>query len=122
VRKFEVLRLAARHAAGAERDRFRERAAFFLRDSLDRLAAFPTRTLCRPVVLLLSMGYTAAHMQANPDDTAPPPAVAVTDFGRPERFVPQKVRALKRAKLLLAAVALGGLAAAVALGVWLVAG
>lgn len=120
VRKFEVLRLAARHAAGAERDAFRERAAFFLRDSLDRLAAFPTRTLARPVVLLLSMGYTAAHMQANPADAAPPPAATPTDFGRPERFVPQKVKAMKRAKLILAAGAVGGLAAVAALIAWLV--
>ncbi|MBN9520247.1 hypothetical protein J0H58_17245 [bacterium] len=119
VRKFEVLRLAARHAAGAERDRFRERATFFLRDSLDRLQAFPTRTLARPVVLLLSMGYTAAHMRANSGDAAPPPAVTPSDFGRPERFVPQKVRAMKRAKLVVAAGAAGGAAAVVALILWL---
>ncbi|HYH67808.1 MAG TPA: hypothetical protein VD866_24135 [Urbifossiella sp.] len=118
VRKFEVLRLAARHAAGAERDRFRDRARFFFTDSIARLMAFPTQTLCRPVVLLLSLGYTAAH----PDDTAPPPAVAVSDFGRPERFVPQKVRAMKRAKLLVAAAAVGGFAAVVALVAWLLVG
>ena len=118
VRKFEVLRLAARHASGAERDRFRERARFFLTDSLARLTAFPTRTLCRPVVLLLSLGYTAAH----PDDAAPPPAVAVSDFGRPERFVPQKERAMKRAKLLVAAAAVVGFAAVVALAAWLLVG
>lgn len=46
----------------------------------------------------------------------------MTDFGRPERFVPQKVRAMKRAKLLLAAGAVGGLAAVAALGAWLLAG
>ncbi|QDU23918.1 RIFT barrel domain-containing protein [Urbifossiella limnaea] len=117
VRKFEVLRLAARHA-GPDAERFRERARFFFSDSIARLTAFPTRTLCRPVVLLLSLGYTAAC----PADAAPPPAVAVTDFGRPERFVPQKQTALKRAKLLVAAGAVVGFAAVVALGVWLLAG
>ncbi len=118
VRKFEVLRLAARHAAGAEAQRFRERARVFFTDSVARLTAFPTRTLCRPVVLLLSLGYTAAH----PDDAAPPPAVAVPDFGRPERFVPQKQTAMKRAKLLVAGGTVVGFLAVVALGVWLLAG
>ncbi|MFO0799642.1 MAG: hypothetical protein U0804_19395 [Gemmataceae bacterium] len=118
VRKFEVLRLAARHAAGAEADRFRERARFFFTDSIARLTAFPTRTLCRPVVLLLSLGYTAAC----PADAAPPPTAAATDFGRPERFVPQKQTALKRAKLLIAAGVVVGFAVAVALGVWLLVG
>jgi hypothetical protein len=119
VRKFEVLRLAARHAAGPERDRFRDRATFFLSDALQRLAAFPTRTLCRPVVLLLSMGYTAAHMTANPADAAPPPAVTPADFGAPERFVPQKLRAVKRAKRLIVAGAAVGFALLVGVGLWL---
>ncbi|HEX4613916.1 MAG TPA: hypothetical protein VH092_37390, partial [Urbifossiella sp.] len=122
VRKFEVLRLAARHAAGAERDRFRERAAFFLTDSLTRLAAFPTRTLARPVVLLLSMGYTAAHMQANPADAAPLPAITPADFGRPERFVPQKVKAVRMAKLLAAGGVAVGLAAVATFVIWLLFG
>ena len=117
VRKFEVLRLAARHA-GPEAERFRERARFFFTDSIARLMAFPTRSLCRPVVLLLSLGYTAAHH----DDAAPPPAVTVTDFGRPERFVPQKQTAMKRAKLLVAAGTVVGVLAVVALGVWLLTG
>lgn len=122
VRKFEVLRHAARHAAGADRARFRDRAAFFLTDSLTRLAAFPTRTLARPVVLLLSMGYTAAHMEANPTDAAPPPAAERTDFGRPERFVPQKQRAMKRAKVLVLAGAATGAALVLGLAAWLVFG
>ncbi|MDB5311379.1 MAG: hypothetical protein JWO38_5581 [Gemmataceae bacterium] len=116
MRKSEVFRHAARHASGAEKTRFRERTEFFFRDSVARLRGFETRTLSRPVVLLLSLGYGHAHLQKHPNDSAPPPAVEVTDFGTPERFVPQKVRALARFKKL---VAIGG--AVFAAGVVLVA-
>ena len=120
VRKASVLEFAARHATGAEKARFRDRAAFFFRDSVERLIAFETRTLARPVVLLLSLGYTHAHFQTHPDDTTPPPAVTVTDFGAPERFVPQKVLALKRFKRLVMTGAVAFVAAVGAGVVWLI--
>lgn len=118
VRKAEVFRLAARHATGAERERFRERAAFFFADSVSRLTAFPTRTKARPVVLLLGLGHAQAHAVAHPDDAAPAPKEGPPDFGAPDAFVPQKVIAKKRARVLLAAGAAAGalaLAGAVAL-------
>jgi hypothetical protein len=103
MRKSEVFKFAAKHATGAERDKFLERSDFFFRDSVSRLMAFPTRTLARPVVLMLSHGYMQAYFQAHPDESAPPPTVEVSDFGKPEVFVPQPVIAKKRAKLLAAA-------------------
>jgi hypothetical protein len=103
MRKCEVFQLAARHASGAEKEKFLERAAFFFRESVARVEGFETRSLARPVVLLLSLGYTHAHFQKHPDDAAPPPAVVLDDFGKPEQFVPQKAKAMKRAKLLVAA-------------------
>lgn len=119
MRKSEVFKFAAKHAAGAEREKFLERAAFFFRDSVARLSAFETRTLARPVVLMLSYGYMHAHFQKHPEEMAPPPAVEVKDFGTPEVFVPQKVIAKKRAKLLAAAgVAVGALGVAGLVG-WL---
>jgi len=69
-----------------------------------------TRTLARPVVLLLSYGYMHDFFQQNPDVVAAPPAVDVQDFGKPEVFVPQKVKALKRFKSLALAGAVGGAA------------
>jgi hypothetical protein len=68
MRKSEVFRYAARHATGGEHDRFRERAAFFFHDCVKRLSAFPTRTLARPVVLMLSFGYAHAHAVKHPED------------------------------------------------------
>ena len=111
MRKCAVFEFAARHATGDEKAKFLERADFFFRDSVARVAAFDTRTLARPVVLLLSLGYTHAHVRKHPETAAPPPAVAATDFGRPERFVPQKAKAVRRAKLLAAGGAVAGLLA-----------
>jgi len=120
VRKVEVFQAAARHATGAEKAHFLERADYFFRDSVERLTASETRTLARPVVLLLTLGASRAWFQAHPDDSAPPPAVEPADFGRPERFVPQKVRALRRFKLLVKLGAVGFAGAVVALTAWLV--
>jgi hypothetical protein len=103
MRKSEVFAYAARHAAGAERDRFRERSDFFFRTSVETLSGMPTRTLARPVVLLLSYGFMHAYSQKHPDEAAPPPAEEVRDFGKLEVFVPQKRRALRRFKMLAAA-------------------
>lgn len=119
MRKSEVLKFAAKHAAGAEKARFLERADFFFRDAVSRLTAFPTRTLARPVVLMLSYGYMHAHFGRHPEEAAPPPANDAHDFGRPQGFVPQKVIAKKRAKLLAAGGAAAGLLALLALVGWL---
>lgn len=100
VRKCEVFQYAAKHAVGDEKLRFSERAEFFFRDSIARLTASPTRTLARPVVLLLSFGFSRAYFLRQ-EVSAPPPKVDATDFGTPERFEPQKVRAVRRAKQLV---------------------
>jgi hypothetical protein len=112
MRKSEIFKYAAKHAAGAERAGFLERSEFFFRSSVGTLGNMPTRTLARPVVLLLSYGFMHAYFQRRGDESAPAPAVEVRDFGKPESFVPQKQRALKRFKIL----AVAG-AAAVGLGV-----
>src|SRR5262249_27711681 len=52
MRKSEVFKYAAKHAAGVERARFLERADFFFRSSVTTLQGMKTRTLARPVVLL----------------------------------------------------------------------
>jgi hypothetical protein len=63
-----------------------------------------TRTLARPVALLLSYGFSRAYFIRCPEAAAPPPA-GEHDFGRPEVFVPQKARAKKRFVLLVGAFA-----------------
>ena len=120
MRKSEVFKFASKHATGSEKARLLERADFFFNDSVSRLTAFPTRTLARPVVLMLSFGYMHAHFQQHPDESAPLPKAEVSDFGKPEAFVPQKVTAKKRAKLLALAGAVFGAACFVGLVAWLV--
>jgi hypothetical protein len=108
MRKSEIFKYAAKYAAGEERARFLERSEFFFRYSVDMLSTMPTRTLARPVVLLLSYGFMHAWFQKNRDVSAPPPDHPSADFGKPQAFETQKRRALRRFKLL----ALGGAAAA----------
>jgi hypothetical protein len=105
MRKSEIFDYATRHTSGAERQRFQARAEFFFHYCATALAEMPTRTLCRPVVLLLSYGFQRAYFLRHPDESVPPPSQTPMDFGRPEAFVPQKVRAKKRLVVLAGALA-----------------
>lgn len=118
LRKSEVFDHAARHTSEAERDRFVERAEFFYDYAVSTLSRMPTRTLARPVVLLLSHGFMRAWSASHPSATLPAPQAVPATWGAPERFEPQKPRALRRAKAL--AVAAAATAAAAALVAWLV--
>jgi hypothetical protein len=97
MRKSEVFKFAAKYAErNEERARFLERSEFFFRYVTTTLMGMKTRTLARPVVILLSNGFTHAYFQRHPDVAAPLPRVIPSDFGKPQVFVPQKVRAKKR--------------------------
>jgi hypothetical protein len=93
IRKSDVFCYAAQHARGLERQRFLERAGFFFDASVSTLSTLETRTLARPVVLLLSNGLL--HL-----DGAGAAAASVADadarFDAPSRFVPQKEAAKRR--------------------------
>ncbi len=121
MRKSELFRIAARHATGESRERFLERARFFFDAAVGRLQREPTRGSCRPLALLLSNGWKQAWVDRHPLEPAPAPRVRDLDFGRPQVFVSQKRRALRRAKRLVIgawALAVLGLGAA-ALVLWL---
>ena len=112
MRKSDVFMFAARHATGAARDRFLERAGFFFQASVSKLSSLPTRTLTRPVVLMLTNGLM--HAGCPTSATAPEgPRLSAADVGVPVHFVPQKTRALERATLLAAATSLVAIAAAI---------
>jgi hypothetical protein len=97
IRKSDVLYWAALHTEGEERERFIERGRFFFRSAIDTLLARPTRTLARPIVILLSSGWLHTWFEGNADVSLPLPAAAV-DFGVPETFVSQIERAKRRVK------------------------
>lgn len=105
MRKSDVFNYAARHTHGDERERFLARSDFFFHTSISRLSGMPTRTKTRPVVLMLTNGLMHAWFDRVRDISAPAPASAPTDFGAPHAFIPQKVRAVARLKLLAVATA-----------------
>jgi hypothetical protein len=107
MRKSELLQIAALHAGETQRGRFLERARAFHDYSLEELARRPTRTLCRPLVLLLSNGYSRSFFERPLPAPAAVPDRPAGGLRGPTRFVPQKVRAKRR---LLRALVLGGLA------------
>jgi hypothetical protein len=117
MRKSEVFRIAALHGVGAAREQFLERAEFFFQYSVAMLSAMPTRTLTRPLVIMLTNGvgrtWFRSHREGLPKAVQGrewPAAWTASDF------VPQKVRALKRLAALAAmATTAGFLALAVAL-------
>jgi hypothetical protein len=102
IRKSDVFCHAALHASGEERARFIERGRHFFRLSIDSLRSRPTRTLARPVIVLLSSGLMQPWLDANPSASAPPATRPDVTFGPRVPFMPQKQQALKRLKLLVA--------------------
>lgn len=106
IRKSDVFFMAAMHASGDERARFIERGRFFYDHSLSTLATMPTRTLARPVIVLLTSGLVRPWFEAHPDATTPEPAVRT--FAAQDRFVPQKALAMKRAKMVVASATVAG--------------
>jgi len=116
MRKSEVFKFAAKHAAGDERAAFLERSDFFFSYSVTTLRSLPTRTFARPVVILLTNGLMHAYFQKHPELTAPAPGQDGSNFGEPQSFVPQRILALRRFRLIAGAAAV----AAVAIAAWLV--
>jgi hypothetical protein len=97
VRKSEVFAFAARYANEEMRERLLERCRFFFDTAMATLGASPTRTLARPLVLLLSYGHSHAAISDLATRAAPATQAADCSHGTPRVFVPQKQRALRRA-------------------------
>jgi hypothetical protein len=110
MRKSEVFSYAARHAIGQAKDMLRERSDFFFNYATTALMARPTRSLARPVVVLLSCGFMHAYDQRHAEASAPLPSWE-GGFGEPETFVPQKALAIERAKAMASAAVAASLVA-----------
>ncbi len=103
LRKCEVFQYASLHTTDIEeKRRFENKAEFFYQNSIATLKEMPTRTLCRPVVLLMSYGWSRSWFKRYPDSKRPLPDPRITsaDYPQYKKFVPQKVVAIKRAKIL----------------------
>ncbi|MBZ0267426.1 hypothetical protein K8I85_04675, partial [bacterium] len=97
LRKSEVFLFAAMHTRDEERAGFLEAAERFHEPMLEKLDTFETKTTLRPVVLLMRYGLMKAWFREHPDETRPA-GPAVADFGTPQVFVPQKLRAIAKLK------------------------
>jgi hypothetical protein len=107
IRKADVFLWATRHCEEAERAAFLERAKYFFDYAITTLAAAPTRHYTRPVVLLLSNGFRYSWFLNNSSVFAPSPVVPFTEPAGPLRFEPQKSVAMRRAKWIAIACAIG---------------
>lgn len=109
--KSEVFTYAAKYAADDARTLYLERADFFFRYAVSSLQSSPTRTMTRPLVLLLSRGQMHGYVSLRPEALEAPPGPERA-FGRPPApYLPQKARAFRRAIALGVALGSGLLAA-----------
>jgi hypothetical protein len=117
MRKSEVFTFAARCGDSPDRERFVERAESFFRYSVETLAMMPTRSFARPLTLMLTNGYMHAWWRETPDALTRLPEASTHEYGRPQTFVPQKIRA--KGRLVLLASCLLGLIG-LGIGSWIV--
>ena len=108
MRKSEVFNYAARHADPKSKMVFLEKARFFYEYSVSNLVDCETSHYCRPLALLLGCGITFQSLQIA--RSAPPPRMTNKSWPEKRRFVPQKVKAFRRIKLVAAAVVATGVA------------
>jgi len=100
IRKWHVLAYAAKWAANdQERQALMDRAEFFFHYCMETLDSFSTKSLCRPVVLLLNYGWQRTGLQNAPRIGYPVPTEY--RFGEFKAFVPQRAVAVGRAKKIL---------------------
>lgn len=119
MRKVEVFQWAARHASGAERERFLERARWFYDHATNELSEFETKHFCRPVALLLSNGHSHLFFRNGGLNGIPPTPVApATVFPPQQQFVSQKHRAVQNVKRLAACGAIVTAASTMGLAFW----
>ena len=88
IRKSVVFHLAAKHASGGLREKFREKASLFFQTCIRDLLSFSTSTLTRPIVLLLTNAYVHPYFQQHSQEVAPQPKEHY-DFGQAQDFSPQ---------------------------------
>jgi hypothetical protein len=118
MRKSEVFRIAEKYANSEWRERFKERARFFFDASVIQLNPMPTRSLTRPISLLLSLGYGQAYSERYSEKSAPEATSSWKGFRLPQVFVSQKRRAKRKLLRLVvgSTILVVGLAA---FGLWL---
>lgn len=111
LRKGWVFNMASRFCGEETRGELLQQARFFFDDAVRRLKASETRSYCRPVVLLLTLGYVQGYFDTRAPKALPERGLGKDSFDKPQPFVPQKRRVKKK----LAAVAAAGLILGIAI-------
>jgi hypothetical protein len=80
------------------RQKFLEKASFFYKTCIKDLQDFETRYFMRPLVMLMNYGVMRLYFDNHPEEK-----VVCKDcnhnYGKPQKFVPQRIVAIKRVKL-----------------------
>src|SRR6056300_839237 len=100
MRKWQVLEHASRYEYDDEqRQKMRQKADGLYDYVVDYLNQSPTKSLCRPVILLLNFGWQRKWLLENRNDRLVTEEIR-DDFGQPQRFTPQRTIAIRRFKKL----------------------
>ena len=84
-----------------------EKADFFYNDVCESIAQFPTKSLCRPVVLMLNFGWQRNWFLTHRDAIKPAHDI-VCRFPKHSSFTPQREIAVKRFKRIALTFAITG--------------
>ncbi|WP_145387212.1 hypothetical protein [Stieleria neptunia] len=118
MRKWHVLQHATLYQPDPEKRRkYQEKADFFYNYCVDYLTESPTKSLCRPVVLMLNFGWQRDWFLAHPSELRIDRPIE-KDFGEPQTFVPQRTIAIRRFKQLVVAGGVGFVLLVLALLLW----
>lgn len=88
LRKNNVFKFAAKYSQEPLRNEFLQKSEFFFEKALQDLFSFETKTLTRPLILLMTNSLMHSYWQKHPDETAPN-VECHYDFGKPQKFKPQ---------------------------------
>ncbi len=88
IRKSNVFAFAAKYSSEPLRSEFLRKAEFFFDKPLEDLLSFDTRTLTRPLILLMANGFMHSYFRQHPNEAAPG-VECEHDFGSPRQFKPQ---------------------------------
>jgi hypothetical protein len=119
MRKWHILQYVAWLNPGdsQEQQRLQMKADFFFDYVCRTLSAMPSHRLCRPLVLMMHFGWQRHWFQTSGDRSPHPRPEMEREFPPPLSFIPQRVLAIRRAKLVGGACLLIALALLVALAV-----
>lgn len=95
IRKSVVFDYAAKYSLGTERAKFLEKSEYFYNGSIEELSSFVTKSLSRPVVLMMHFGVMHGYFLKHINDFQPITTHSY-DFGKPQVFIPQKLRVKRK--------------------------